>query len=54
VLGNALTDVCDIQGRCVWWSKLDRPCEDCEKRGRQTNHIHDFSQGQCTCGERNN
>lgn len=51
VLGNALTDICDIQGRCVWQSKLDRPCEDCEKRGRAINHIHDFSNGQCTCGE---
>lgn len=52
VLGNALTDVCDIQGRCVWQSKLDRPCEDCERRGRVVNHVHDFSNGQCTCGEK--
>lgn len=51
VLGEALTNVCDIQQRCVWQSKLDRPCEDCIKAGRGVNHIHDFSNGQCTCGE---
>ena len=48
-LGNALTDICDIQGRCVWQSKLDRPCDDCAERGRVSNHTHDFSRGQCTC-----
>src|SRR3990167_4712409 len=41
-LGSELRDVCDIQGRCVWQSKLDRPCDDCAKRGRQTNHVHFF------------
>lgn len=51
VLGKALTDICDIQGRCVWQSKLDRPCDDCAKRGRVINHVHDFGKGQCTCGE---
>tara|TARA_Y100000310_G_scaffold341182_1_gene439516 strand:+ start:8319 stop:9104 length:786 start_codon:yes stop_codon:yes gene_type:complete len=51
-LGAALTDICDIQQRCVWQSRLDRPCDDCAKRGREANHIHNFSSGQCTCGER--
>lgn len=51
VLGNSLTDICDIQGRCIWQSKLDRPCQECEKRGRKSNHKHNFSKGQCSCGE---
>lgn len=51
ILGGGLTDICEIQKRCVWYSKLDRPCEDCARRGRDVNHVHDFSNGQCTCGE---
>jgi thymidylate synthase (FAD) len=51
-LGDALTDICDIQGRCVWQSRLDRPCDSCAERGRDANHGHDYSNGgQCSCGE---
>jgi len=50
VLGDALVDICQITGHCVWKSKLDRVCEDCKKRGWGINHVHDFSNGQCTCG----
>jgi len=32
VLGNSLTDICAIQGKCVWQSKIDRPCQDCINR----------------------
>lgn len=51
-LGEELRNICDIQNRCVWQSQMDRPCEDCIKIGRGINHIHNFSNGQCTCGER--
>ena len=59
VLGDSLTDICEIQGRCVWHSKMDRPCEDCKRRGRASNHEHSFSLKtksgtmQCSCGEIN-
>lgn len=55
-LGDNLVDVCAIQGKCVWFSKLDRGCKECEERGRLPNHIHDFSlikkngDKQCSCG----
>jgi thymidylate synthase ThyX len=32
VLEEELRDICDIQGRCVWQSSLDRPCSACEQR----------------------
>jgi thymidylate synthase ThyX len=32
VLSEELRDICDIQGRCVWQSRLDRPCSACEMR----------------------
>ena len=49
-LGDGLVDVCTIQGRCVWQSKLDRPCESCAEKGRKPNHVHMFDEGQCSCG----
>ena len=57
LLGEGITDICDIQGRCVWHSKLDRPCADCERRGRDSNHSHSYALKtksgvlQCSCGE---
>ncbi len=53
-LGDSLIDICSIQGRCVWHSKLDRPCENCRGKSwsKESNHIHDFSKSnQCSCGE---
>lgn len=57
VLGAGLVDTCQIQKRCVWHSKLDRPCQNCIDRGMsENNHKHDFnletkSSGmQCSCG----
>lgn len=52
-LGDSLVDICAIQGKCVWHSKMDRPCDDCKDKpwGKVTNHVHDFSKGQCTCGD---
>ena len=57
VLGAALVDICQIQGRCVWHSKLDRPCDNCSSRGKsEENHIHNFNLQtksgvmQCLCG----
>lgn len=56
VLGNALTDICNIQERCVWFSKMDRPCQNCIERGKQSNHQHQFNlitksgNKQCNCG----
>jgi len=56
-LGNALVDVCEMNGRCVWRSKFDRDCSDCIKRGLVKSHKHiwnrDTSIGkdtQCNCG----
>jgi flavin-dependent thymidylate synthase len=55
-LGENLTDMCAIQGRCIWHSKLDRPCKECLERGRAENHVHKFDmkmkdgQMQCSCG----
>lgn len=57
LLGEGLVDVCELNQRCVWHSKLDRPCEECQSRGRKINHIHNFSLKtksgamQCSCGE---
>ncbi len=57
LLGNALVDACEIEGRCVWNSRLDRDCADCIARGRKKAHEHawtrDTSFGektQCDCG----
>jgi hypothetical protein len=57
VLGNALVDACEIEGRCVWKSRLDRDCEDCIKRGKTERHEHQWTQTtswgentQCLCG----
>ena len=56
ILGEALVDICALQGRCVWHSKLDRPCQDCLNRGKETNHVHKFDlltkagNKQCSCG----
>jgi thymidylate synthase ThyX len=52
-LGDSLVNICEIQKRCVWQSKMDRPCEDCIDKpwAQKPNHIHDFSKGQCSCGE---
>ena len=57
VLGEALVDTCTIQGRCVWHSKLDRPCQNCIARGKsENNHVHKFvlktksGMFQCSCG----
>jgi len=57
VLAEELRDICDISGRCVWQSKLDRPCSACEARGRVANHVHDYvlmgdGWAYCECGER--
>jgi thymidylate synthase ThyX len=56
-LGNALTDACEIEGRCVWKSRLDRDCEDCIRRGKAERHEHQWTQTtswgentQCLCG----
>lgn len=56
-LGNALTDACAIEKRCVWKSRLDRDCEDCVKRGTERRHEHQWTQTtswgentQCLCG----
>lgn len=57
VLGDGLVDICAIQQRCVWHSKLDRPCKECLGRGRNPNHIHSYNlktksgKMQCNCGE---
>ena len=57
VLGKALVDMCMIQGRCIWQSKLDRPCFDCKNRGWALNHVHKYTiklknnKRQCSCGE---
>ena len=57
ILGAGLVDTCQIQGRCVWHSKLDRPCQNCIDRGKsENNHTHNFNlktKGmimQCSCG----
>lgn len=51
VLGDSLTNICAIQGKCVWHSKLDRLCTDCMEKKGTINHIHDFSKSnQCDCG----
>lgn len=56
VLGDNLTDICNVQGRCVWFSRLDRECENCKLRGKESNHQHNFSlvkkngETQCSCG----
>ena len=57
LLGEGLVDTCQIQKRCVWHSKLDRPCKNCSDRGKsENNHRHDFiyetkTQGmKCSCG----
>lgn len=56
-LGENITDICGIQGRCVWHSRLDRPCDDCMRRGREPNHSHSFTlqtkagTKQCSCGQ---
>src|SRR3990167_2314876 len=57
LLGEGLVDTCQIQKRCVWHSKLDRPCQNCMDRGKsERNHEHKFdletkSSGyQCSCG----
>lgn len=56
-LGNALVDACEIEGRCVWNSRLDRDCADCIARGRKQAHEHVWSRDtsfgektQCDCG----
>ena len=56
-LGNALVDACEIEGRCVWNSRLDRDCEDCIRRGRKKAHEHAWTRTtsfgentQCDCG----
>jgi len=54
-LGEGLIDICQMQGRCVWQSKLDRQCPDCIKRGILPNHEHKFDKPtnngmQCNCG----
>lgn len=53
ILGAALVDICELNQRCVWQSKLDRPCKDCVGKpwAKKINHVHDFSKGQCSCGE---
>jgi thymidylate synthase ThyX len=53
VLGASLTNICEINQRCVWHSKMDRPCDDCIGKpwAIKPNHVHDFSKGQCSCGE---
>jgi|GEM_PF-1254379 len=57
VLGAGLVDICEIQGRCCWHSKLDRPCQNCIDRGKsENNHVHNFTLTtksgdlQCSCG----
>ena len=57
LLGEGLVDTCQIQGRCVWHSKLDRPCQNCMDRGQfEHNHEHNFNLQtknnglQCSCG----
>jgi len=58
LLGAGLVDVCEINKRCVWHSKLDRPCQNCIDRGKgENNHEHSFTLKtksgalQCSCGE---
>ena len=53
-LGDSLINICELNQRCVWHSKMDRPCQDCIGKPwiQKPNHIHDFSKGkQCSCGE---
>src|SRR3990167_8855866 len=57
VLGASLVDVCEINHRCVWHSRLDRPCDNCQERGKsEENHQHNFTLTtksgamQCSCG----
>jgi flavin-dependent thymidylate synthase len=57
VLAEELRDICDLTGRCVWLSKLDRPCSACEARGLDANHHHRFTKftdgyEYCACGVR--
>ena len=57
VMGASLVDVCTLQNRCVWHSKLDRPCQNCIDKGKsENNHQHKFDLKtksgvmQCSCG----
>ena len=57
ILGEGLTDVCDIAGRCVWNSRFDRDCDDCIARKRKVAHVHQWTrtttlgpETQCDCG----
>ena len=57
VLAEELRDVCALTGRCVWQSKLDRPCSACAARGMDPNHVHAWTKFHdgwyyCSCGER--
>lgn len=56
-LGDALVDACEIAGKCVWNSRLDRDCEDCVARGKKQKHEHEYTETtswgpntQCLCG----
>jgi len=53
ILGNNLVNVCELNQRCVWQSRMDRVCQDCIGKPwtKEPNHVHDFSKGQCSCGE---
>lgn len=53
VLGDSLVNICEMNQRCVWQSQMDRVCTDCIGKpwSKKPNHIHDFSKGQCSCGE---
>ncbi len=56
-LGAALVDSCELAGRCVWNSRMDRDCDACIKRGLKKPHKHIWTetttfgkQTQCKCG----
>lgn len=58
VLGDGLIDICQLSGRCVWQSRLDRNCPDCVARKWREEHVCVFDRDttlgkatQCSCGK---
>lgn len=56
-MGDALVDSCELAGRCVWNSRMDRDCSACIERGRKVAHKHIWNRNtslgentQCDCG----
>lgn len=56
-LGEGLVDSCELAGRCVWNSRMDRDCDSCIKRGLKKPHTHIWNRHttfggntQCDCG----